>query len=141
MDYLHLTSQNLNSICMDCQNFGTTQCKKTECNIGFTLSMLEVIKAPARIDNGLSLIPKEDTKYYDTKEIAGNVASICKLCKECNERHSELCSISLARKSLEGIVLKELVVFPGNILSYIINVSKQNAEFANLIMEEYQRLK
>jgi hypothetical protein len=91
------------------------------------------------IEDGLSLIPKEDTKYYEMNDIEKGIASTCKLCKECNEKHSELCSISLARKSLESIFLKEMTDYPGNVLSYIVNVSKQNREFADSIMEEYKR--
>lgn len=48
------------------------------------------------------------------------IASICKLCKVCNERHNENYAVPLARRSLESIFLKGMVYYPGNLLTYII---------------------
>jgi hypothetical protein len=142
MDYIQITKENLNDLCMSCRNFGTIQCVKTKCNVGFTAKVMEVMKdTPNKvIEDGLAFIPKEDTKYYEMNGIAKSIASVCRLCRECNEKHSELCSVSLARKSLESNFLKEMTDYPGNILSYIVNVSQQNPELASIIIQEYRKL-
>jgi len=54
--------------------------------------------------------------------------------------HNENCSISLARRSIESIVLIEIIDYPGNILAYIIKVAEQDQDFADLIKKEIQVL-
>ena len=142
MDYIDLTISNLHNICEECGNYGTTNCVKAQCNVGFSITMMEYKKKSKNpiLNDGISMIPNEDTKYYDTKKIARGIASICKACKECNDGHSEFCPISLARKSIEGTILKDLEAYPGNVLAYLVNVGKQNPDIANLIMEEFKNL-
>ncbi len=142
MSYVDRTIKNLHNICLDCENLGTTKCIRAKCSVGFSLNLIDLVKENKVmiIKDGLTLIPKEDTKYYDDRMIAICIASICKLCKGCNENHTELCVVSLARKSIEGVVLKELLDFPGNVLTYIVSVAEQNEDFANLIMKEFKRL-
>lgn len=142
MDYVDLTLNNLRDICGECVNRGTEQCIMAECNVGFSITVLEYRKESQRLilKDGIQLIPKEDTKFYDEKKVARSIASICKSCKECNERHTESCTISLARKSMEGLFLQDMLPYPGNILSYFVNVGKQNQNFANLIMEEFREM-
>jgi len=142
MDYVDITMNNLREICEECINNNTSNCVKTNCNVGFSIIMMEYVKKEKGkiLKEGFSLVPKEDAKYYDENKIARSIASICKLCKECNEHHTELCIISLARKSIEGTVLKEIMLYPGNVLVYIINVAKQNKIFSDQIMEEFRKL-
>jgi hypothetical protein len=136
------TIENLHNLCTECRSYGTCECEKKNCNIGFSLEMIEDMKENKKnfLKDGTSLIPYQDTKYYDKKQIASTIASICKLCKECNENHRESCVISIARKSIETTVLRNMEVYPGNFLSYIINIRKQDPYFSDLIMEEYQKL-
>lgn len=143
MNYIDISINNLKEICEDCPNYNTPDCEKENCNVGFSMTMMEHMKEGKGkiLKNGLSLLPKEDTKYYDEDKIARSIASICKLCKGCNSYHTELCAISLARKSIEGTVLKELLPYPGNVLVYIINVAKQNKNFSDQIMQEFQEMK
>lgn len=141
MEYIDKAINSLNDICVECIHYGTEQCVKRKCNIGFSLTMLEKIKtSPLILEGGISLIPCEDVKYYDENKIARSIASICKLCKECNEHHNESCIISLARKSIEVMVLNDSEIYPGNIFTYLVNVEKHNPEFSSLVMEEYQKL-
>ncbi|MDF2951482.1 MAG: hypothetical protein K0S18_1065 [Anaerocolumna sp.] len=132
----------LEQVCVACDNYKTSQCSKIKCNVGFALKLVEDMgkNGLSAIDDGLQLIPNEDTKFYDDLLIAQSIASICKLCKNCNELHNEACTISLARKSLEGIFVKNMVGYPGNVLTYIVALSKQNPEFAGLIMNEYKKM-
>lgn len=143
MDYINNTISNLQQICFDCKDYDTANCIKAKCNIGFALSLVDSIKKNGLtvVRDGVQLIPKEDMKPYDNAMMARCIASICKLCKQCNERHNENCAVSLARRSLESIFLKETVYYPGNILTYIFNVAKQNPSFANLIQQEIKQLK
>ncbi|NOW60383.1 hypothetical protein DFH83_002363 [Clostridium saccharobutylicum] len=97
-------------------------------------------KAIKSIEDGENLIPKDDLKYYEDKIIARGIANICKLCKECNTNHSENCVIALTRRSLEYTQLKDKIDYPGNILMYLMNVSKQNIELAQSIKNEYAHL-
>jgi len=142
MSYIDITIKNLHNICFDCENSGTTKCVRAKCNVGFAFNLTELMQENKKliVEDGLKLIPRADTKYYDARMIARCIAAICKLCKGCNTNHTELCAISLARKSIEGVILKESLDFPGNVLTYFVNVSEQNADFANLIMEEFKRL-
>jgi len=142
MNYTSNAINNLQQICLDCKDYGTADCIKAKCNVGFSLSIVSSIdKSGLKVVNdGLKLIPKDDMKPYENRMMARCIASICKLCKECNENHSENCAVSLARKSLETIVLKEMTYYPGNILTYVYNVSKENPGFANLIQEEIMQL-
>lgn len=142
MNYINSAITNLQQICLDCKNYETTQCIKAKCNVGFALSIANSIEKNGLtiIKDGLELIPKEDMKNYDYRMIARCIASICKLCKQCNEKHNENCSISLARKSIEGIFLKETLYYPGNVLTYIFNIAEQSSSFADLIQEELQQL-
>jgi len=84
-------------------------------------------------------IPKADMKYYREDLIANSIAEVCKLCNECRENHNEQCVISLCRHSLENTVLKENLVYPGNVLMYLIGVSKQNPAFAEMIKSWYKK--
>lgn len=142
MNYINNAISNLQQICLDCKDYGTADCIKAKCNVGVALSIVNSIKKNGLtvVKDGLQLIPKDDMKPYDNTMMARCIASICKLCKECNERHNENCAVSLARKSLESIVLKEMSYYPGNILTYVVNVAKQNPSFANLIQEEIKKL-
>lgn len=142
MSHIDIAMKNLHNICLECENAGTVKCDRAKCSVGFALNLVEGMRENKGliIKDGLELIPMEDTKYYDDRMIAKCIASICKLCKGCNKNHTELCAISLARKSVEGVVLKELLDFPGNVLTYLVNVSEQNEDFANQIMKEFKRL-
>jgi hypothetical protein len=138
MNDIENTIKNLHQICLECKNYGTDQCIRSKCNIGFTLSAVNSIRKDGItfINDGLQLIPKEDMKQHDNAMVARCIASICKTCKQCMKGHNENCSVSLARRSIESIVLKEIIDYPGNILTYIIKVAEQNQDFANLIKEE-----
>ena len=79
-------------------------------------------------------------KIYEENAIAKSIASVCKLCKECKENHSENCIVSLSRRSLESTILKEEVVYPGNVLMYLFDVAKENSNFTDKIKVEYNQL-
>lgn len=142
MNFVDNAINNLQQICLDCKYYKSTDCIKAKCNVGIALSMVSSIKENGLtvVKDGLQLIPKDDMKPYDNTVMARCIASICKLCKECNEKHNENCTVSLARKSLENIVLREMINYQGNILTYIIDVSKENPSFANLIQKEIKQL-
>lgn len=142
MNYLNNLENNLNEVCADCFNNKQGKCEKLKCNIGFSKYITKNIRSNdiKVIEDGNKLIPNDDTRYYDEQIIAKGIGNICRLCKECNENHNENCVISLMRKSLERTQLKEDTVYPGNILSYLMEVSKQNVEFANSIGDEYKNL-
>lgn len=139
MDYLNNLESNIKEICSDCCHKGTEKCNYRKCNIGFAKYVVENIKDKSikSIEDGENLIPKDDLKYYDEKIIARGIANICKLCKDCNENHSENCVVALTRRSLEYTQLKDKIAYPGNVLMYLMNVSKQKPEFAEDIKQEY----
>jgi len=139
MNYLNNLESNVKEICSDCCHKGTEKCNYRNCNIGFTEYVVKNIKENSiqSIEDGENLIPKNDLKYYDEKVIARGIASICRLCKDCNENHSENCVIALIRRSLEYTQLEDKIEYPGNVLMYLMNVSKQKPEFAELIKREY----
>jgi hypothetical protein len=142
MDYINNTINNLQQICLECKDYETSHCIKVKCNVGFALSIVNSIQKDglAVVNDGLQLIPKEDMKHYDKRMVARCIASICKTCRQCMKGHNENCSISLARRSIESIVLKEIIDYPGNILTYIVNVAEQDQNFANFISEVIQLL-
>ncbi|MDF2519418.1 MAG: hypothetical protein K0R84_46 [Clostridia bacterium] len=131
--------KSLMQICEDCDYIHTDNCSSRKCNIAFAKEVVNYAEASSALimQDGERLIPKQDVKYYKEELIADGIANICKLCKECRENHSEECVISLSRRSLENTILKENVEYPGNILMYIMEVSKQNEEFAQMISAAY----
>ena len=142
MIYLNNLESVIEEICSDCPYKGSENCNYRKCNIGFAKYVVENIKDKAikSIEDGENLIPMDDFKYYDEKIIARGIANICKLCKECNENHNENCVVALTRRSLEYTQLKDKIGYPGNILMYLMNVSKQKSEFAEAIKKEYMSI-
>jgi hypothetical protein len=139
MDYLNNLERAIKETCDECHHKGTEKCSYRKCSIGFTQYVVKNIKDTSiySIADGESLIPKDDFKYYDEKVIARGIANICRLCKECNENHSENCVIAMMRRTLEYTQLKERIEYPGNIIMYLANVAKQKPELAELIKQEY----
>jgi hypothetical protein len=142
VDYLNNLESDIREICSDCYYKGTEKCNYRICNIGFAKYVVKNIKDKSikSIDDGENLIPKDDLKYYDEKIIARGIANICKLCKDCNENHSENCVVALTRRSLEYTQLKEKIEYPGNVLIYLMNVYNQKPEFAEAIKQEYMSI-
>ena len=142
MDYLSNLENNVKEICDECCHKGSEKCNYRKCNIGFADYVAKNIKnnSTYSIADGESLIPKDDLKYYDERVIARGIASICRLCKECNENHSENCVISLIRRSLEYTQLTDKISYPGNVIIYLMNVSKEKPELAELIKQEYMSI-
>jgi len=120
----------------------TEKCIMQKCSVGFVKKVIDHAENnfAAVIEDGLELIPQHDIRIYDETHITHAIANICKLCKQCNENHSEKCVLSLCRRSLENAVLKENVNYPGNVLMYIVEVSKQNSYIGKIISDDYQKL-
>lgn len=123
---------NLKEICEECKFYETSQCVPSRCNIGFATNAIKAadVNGQQAIKDGAKLIPKNDMKIYEENAIAKTIASVCKLCKNCKEKHSENCIVSLTRKSLENTRLKEEISYPGNVLMYLLNVAKENQSFS-----------
>lgn len=139
MDYYEKVKTSLKEICEECNRYETNQCIKSTCNIGFSLNAIKEANTNGvkAIKDGTKLIPTTDMKFYEENAIATGIASVCRLCKDCRENHSENCIVSLCRRSLESTHLKEGVEYPGNVLMYIVNVAKQDSSFADKIKTEY----
>lgn len=133
--------QSLNNLCNECSYYNTDDCVKSKCYVGFSEKVVNHAKENSviAIEDGESLIPKNDMKYYREELIADSIAEVCKLCKQCRENHSEQCIISLCRRSLENAILKENTPYPGSVLMYLMGVSKQNPSFAEMIKTAYER--
>jgi hypothetical protein len=110
--------------------------------ICFASNAIKVAKVNGEqaIKDGTRLIPRNDMKTYEENSIAKSIAAVCKLCKECKENHNEDCIVSLSRRSLESTRLKEEVVYPGNVLMYLVNVAKENSNFSDKIKVEYTQI-
>lgn len=142
MDYLNNLEDILKEVCNECEHKGSEKCNYMKCNIGFADYVVKKTKNNAiySIADGENLIPKDDFKYYDEKVIGRGIANICRLCKECNENHSENCVIALTRRTLEYTQLKDKIAYPGNIILYLMNISEQKPELAELIRQEYMSI-
>lgn len=68
------------------------------------------------------------------------IKNLEQICLDCKDYKTENCTISLARRSIESIVLKEIIIYPSNVLGYIIKVAEQDQDFADLIKREIQVL-
>lgn len=134
--------RSLKEICEECRFYGTGECVPSKCNIGFSSNAIKAAKdnGEQAIKDGTKLIPSNDMKIYEENAIAKSIACVCKLCKECKGNHSENCIVSLSRRSLENTRLKDEVVYPGNVLMYLVNVAKQNESFSDKIKTEYVHL-
>jgi hypothetical protein len=132
--------ESLNKICNECTYLNTDKCNNKNCNIAFSKSVISYAlnNSAITLDNGDKLIPDSDFKYYHEELLAEAISEIRKLCKQCSEDHSEQCVISLCRRSLESTILKEKATYPGNTLLYIMEVAKQNPDFANMIKRAYE---
>jgi hypothetical protein len=139
MNYYEKVEISLREICEECKFYETSQCVPSKCNIGFASNAIKAAKVNGEqsIKGGAKLIPRNDMKLYEEDDIANSIASVCRLCKECKENHNEDCIVSLSRRSLESTRLQEEVVYPGNVLMYLVNVAKQNEAFADKIKTEY----
>lgn len=133
--------QSLNNICNECSFHNTEDCVKNKCYIGFSEKVIRYAQenSVVSIADGEKLIPHNDMKYYKEELIAESIAEVCKLCKQCRENHSEQCIISLSRCSLENAILKENTPYPGSVLMYLMEVSKQNPGFAEKIKLAYSK--
>ncbi|MFZ5967439.1 MAG: hypothetical protein ACOYVK_09740 [Bacillota bacterium] len=142
MDYFEKVEASLSELCEECVNYATDRCVKSKCYIGFAANAIRAAKVNGEkvITDGSKLIPKEDMKFYEKSSISKSIANVCRLCKECKENHSEDCIISLTRRSLESTHLQEAVAYPGNVLMYLVNVAKQNVDFADNIKNQYMQL-
>lgn len=142
MNYYDKVEKDLKDICEECKFYETSQCVPSRCNIGFALNAIKAAKSNGQqiIEDGIKLIPKDDIKLYNQDMIAKGIAGICRVCRECREKHDENCIISLSRKSLERTQLSEDVVYPGNVLMYLINVAKQDQSFSDKIKNEYNNM-
>ncbi len=69
MDYLNNLENNVKEICDECSQQGSEKCNYRKCNIGFADYVAKNIKnnSTYSIEDGESLIPKGDLKYYDRK--------------------------------------------------------------------------
>lgn len=139
MDCYEKVETSLKEICEECNYYETNQCVKSTCNIGFALNAIKEanMNGEKAIKDGTKLIPTTDMKFYEENALAKGIASVCRLCKNCRENHSENCIVSLCRRSLERTHLKEEVEYPGNVLMYIVEVAKQDSCFADMIKTEY----
>ena len=126
MNYYENTEENLNLICLECKFYETKDYFNSKCNIGFSLNAIKTSNPISIqiISDGQKLIPKNDTKLYNKNLIAKDIANVCKICKECNKRHNDNCTISLSRKSLECTYLSDDVDYSRSVLMYLFNVSK-----------------
>lgn len=142
MDFYKRVGENLKKICEECKFNGTSQCIPSRCIIGFASNAIRTakIKGQQTIEDGTKLIPQDDMKVYDENLIAKSIASVCALCKECKENHDENCIVSLVRRSLENTHLKEDIIYPGNILMYLVNVAEQDRAFSEKIRNEYTQI-
>ena len=139
MNYYKKIKEDLNNLCLECKFFNTNDCVKSKCSVGFAENAIKASNKDTIqiINDGIKLIPKNDTKLYNKNLIAKSIASICMLCKECSQYHDNNCTISLARQSLERTYLVNDIDFTGSILTYLLNISKQDKDFADKIKSEY----
>lgn len=142
MDYFEKVEESLKELCEECKDYATNRCVKSKCYVGFASNAIKAAKLNGEqvIKDGAKLIPKEDMKFYEENSITKSISNVCRLCKECKGNHSEDCIISLTRRSLESTYLQQHVVYPGNVLMYLVNVAKQNTNFANKIKNHYIQL-
>lgn len=136
MDFNKL-ERTLEQCCQDCDLYETDNCEGSKCLIGFAKKVAKFSKTNGSltISGGSTLIPANDFKMYNLDPIAHNLAETCKQCKQCRENHTDDCVVALIRKSVENTMLKENVSYPGSVLMYLMQVSKQNQDLAQKIKE------
>lgn len=131
--------ESLNSICKNCADYGTSECVKSKCYVGFAQFVINYYKeksVPA-IENGSALIPIDDMKSYPENLVADSIAQVCKVCHECRENHNEQCVVSLIRRSLEDAVFQENTPYKGSVLMYLMDLSNQDERLAGMIKEAF----
>jgi hypothetical protein len=87
-------------------------------------------------------IPKADVQGgYDEDESLYAIAHLLFLCEKCKEGHDPDCLINVCRSTLEMIVFGETIPYEGTPMQYLMRLSERYHDKAQLIMNEYQRMR
>ena len=130
--------KDLGNICKSPTVCGT--CADKSCLIGYAKNSAAECRIAKRtgIVNGFENIPSCDIRGgYDEYDILHAIAHLLVQCKECKEEHYDNCLINIVRSCLEVIEFGEEQKYEGNIIHYLMNISKTNSAKAAIIQEEY----
>lgn len=131
----------LENCCHSEDNCGS--CTGKECLIGFAkiISDYSTIRKTLSIPNGIKMVPFQDFKVYESKDVAMALAGINLECKNCMDSHDDNCVVNIMRSSLEVALTGQHVEFSGNPFSYLMSLIQLHAEFGQQVMTYYNELK
>lgn len=118
-------------------------CAGKQCLIGFAKLIAEyaTTKKTLSIPNGMAMVPLQDVKTYDVDNVVMALAATNLSCKNCRDSHDDNCVVNILRYSLEVALLGQHIDFMGNPLSYIMAITKIDAQSGEKVLREYNLLK
>lgn len=134
-------SRKIEQCCRTTEECG--RCNKSKCLIGFSKAVNKFVqmKNIYNIENGAQMIPRIDLKVYDEDALKEALLEILMQCQNCRDNHDEDCVVNLVRSALELALIGEAIEYKGNVLTYIMDLSKINQDKGREIMELYKKRK
>lgn len=130
--------RNIGQCCLTEEQCGT--CEKEHCLIGYCKEcILTCLKNRDNfITGGMTNLPVEDTKIYDTDKVAHGIGYLLNQCRNCNLYHDEECLLNVIRSSLEIILFGEVIEYMGSTLLYLNDIKDKNPEIAQKVGEAFK---
>ena len=116
------------------------QCAEKECLVGYARNATAECRLSKRtgIVNGFENIPPCDIRGgYDEDNVLNVIAHLLVQCKSCKEEHYDNCLINIVRSSMEVIEFGEEQNYTGNVIEYLMSISRKYPVKADIIKEEY----
>ena len=140
MDELNLLEifKDLGKICKTPTTCG--KCEEKSCLIGYARNSTAECRIAKRtgIPGGFENIPPCDIRGgYDEYNVLHAIAHLLLQCKGCKEDHYNNCLINVVRSCLEVIEFGEEQEYRGNVIEYMMLLSRKDKVKAEIIKEEY----
>lgn len=120
------------------------KCSDKECLIGYARNSAAICRKDGvtYVPNGVEKMPLRDIRGgYDEYNCLHAISHLLLQCKSCKKDHYDNCIISVIRNCLEMIEYGETRKYEGSPLEYMMEISKLDAQKANIIAKEYQNRK
>ena len=139
LDQIHVID-SLAKICLGEEACGS--CDRSQCVIGYAQDCVTncIREKVTFVEDGAKKIP-HDFKVYSDTELANGIANILNGCRSCGLDHFENCIINVIRNCCEVALFGETQPYEGSALRYLAQLNMQGKKDAELILEEYHKIK
>ena len=139
LDHAHVID-SLADTCLGEERCGT--CERSGCIVGYAQDCVRgcIKEQVTFVEDGAKNIP-HDFKVYPEAKLAHGIASILQGCRSCGQEHFENCIINVVRNCYEVALFGETETYEGSALRYLASMNMRGLKDADLILEEYHKLK